>query len=346
MFRDDAYHNLADLIYKGFLCLCVILKDQVLTFKTINDKEYDLIKLYSGSEGSPGNTLKFNINYVVFSLVMIDGENILHQRRERYKELFDFFSKIPTDVFSSIFKELTELRRTLSNLNDYIEGFCYTNQSRQMWHNLDKHLPNTEYLTGIPGIQDLGINGYQEYWVSVNRMLDEEENYDKQFSLAVLVASASNAKGAKHLRAQHEASSQTARDKRKKVALEGTVKTINWSAEGWAAPVDTAEELVAELERQLHGYKDKHDLFIEKYLQGLKDNSDRIEKEREEAINKHRTERAPMTSSQRVLTQAETKELMARKSNNLVIVPSEDMATQKQTDRFFSKIGSKVITGK
>ena len=128
--------------------------------------------------------------------------------------------------------------------------------------------------------------------------------------------------------------------------LEGTTKTVDWSAEGWAAPVDTAEELVAELERQMHGYKDKHDLFIEKYLQGLKDNSDRIEKERKEAINKHRTEGPPMTGSQRVLTPAETKELMARKSNNLVIVPSEDMATQKQSDRFFNKIGSKIITGK
>jgi hypothetical protein len=346
MFRDEAYHNLADLIYKGFLCLCVSLKDQVFIFKTINDKEYDLIKLYSGSGGSPDNTLKFNVNYLVFSLVLIDGENILNQRKERYKELFDFFSKIPVDVFSSVFKELTELRQTLSSLNDYLEGFCYTSQSRQMWRNLDKHSPNTEYLVGIPGVQDLGLNGYQEYWVSVNRGLDEEEEYDKQFSLAVLVASASNAKGAKHLRSQHDANAQTTRDKRKKVALEGTTKTIDWSAEGWAAPVDTAEELVAELERQMHGYKDKHDIFIEKYLQGLKDNSDRIEKERKDAINKHRTEGPLMTSSQRALTPDETKELMARKSNNLVIVPSEDMATQKQSDRFFSKIGSKVITGK
>ena len=346
MFREEAYHSLADLVYKGFLCLYIGFKDQFLIFKTINEKEYDLIKLYSGPIGSPGYTVRFNINYLVFSLLVLDGENILSQRKERHKEFFEFFSKMPAYFFGTVYKELMGLRQNLFDLNNYLEGFCYTNQSRRMWYNLNKHFPNTEFLVGIPGIQDLGLNGYQEYWVSINRRLDEEEDYNKQFSLAVLIASANNQKGAKHLRSQHDANSQTVRDKRRKIALEGTTKTIDWSAEGWAAPVDTAEELVAELERQMHGYKDKHDLFIEKYLQGLKDNSDRIAKEREDEINKHKTERAPMTSSQRALTPEETKELMSKKSNNLVIVPSEDMATQKQTDRFFSKIGSKIITGK
>ena len=336
MFRDDAYHNLADLIYKGFLCLRVNFKGQFLIFKTINEKEYDLIKLYSG----PDNTLRFNINYLVFSLLIIDGENILKQRGNRYKEFFNFFSEIPVDFFNTIYKELIDLRQTLSDLNEYLEGFCYTNQSRRMWSNY----PNT--LVGIPGVEELGFNGYQEYWVSINRMLDEEEEYDKQFSLAVLIASASNPKGAKHLRSQHDANTQTTRDKRKKIALEGTVKTINWSAEGWAAPVDTAEELVAELERQMHGFKDKHDLFIEKYLQGLKDKSNQIAKEREDAINKHRTEGAPMTSSQRILTPDEVRELMSRKTNNLVIVPSEEMATVEEKDRFLNKIGNKIITGR
>ena len=344
MFRDEAYHNLSDLIYKGFLCLVVSFKDQFLIFKTINEKEYDLIKLYSGPGGT--STSRFNINYLVFSLLMVDGENILKQRKERYKEFFDFFSKMPVDFFNAIHKELIDLRRSLFDLNDYLEGFCYTDQSRHMWNYLDRHFPNTESLVGIPGVEDLGINGYQEYWVTLNRRLDEEEEYDKQFSLAVLIASANNAKGAKHIRSQHDAGAQTTRDKRKKIAQEGTVKIINWSAEGWAAPVDTAEELVAELERQMHGYKDRHDLFIEKYLQGLKDKSDRIAKEREEAINKHRTEGVPMTSSQRALTPTEAKELMSRKSNNLVIVPSEEMATVEQKDRFLSKIGNKIITGK
>ena len=33
--------------------------------------------------------------------------------------------------------------------------------------------------------------------------------------------------------------------------------------EGWSAPVDTVEDLVAELNRQMSGYKDKHDRYIE-----------------------------------------------------------------------------------
>ena len=40
----------------------------------------------------------------------------------------------------------------------------------------------------------------------------------------------------------------------------------NWLDQGWSLPVDTAEELVAELERQMQGYKDRHDKFIDAYL--------------------------------------------------------------------------------
>jgi len=42
-----------------------------------------------------------------------------------------------------------------------------------------------------------------------------------------------------------------------------------WRPEGWATPVGTAEELLVELERQMAGQKDKHDLFIEGYLKSL-----------------------------------------------------------------------------
>jgi len=39
-----------------------------------------------------------------------------------------------------------------------------------------------------------------------------------------------------------------------------------WSPNGWSVPVNTAVELVAELERQLAGFTDKHDIFIEEFI--------------------------------------------------------------------------------
>jgi hypothetical protein len=40
----------------------------------------------------------------------------------------------------------------------------------------------------------------------------------------------------------------------------------NWSTQGWSLPVDTADDLVDELERQMRGYKDRHDNLIDAYL--------------------------------------------------------------------------------
>jgi len=40
----------------------------------------------------------------------------------------------------------------------------------------------------------------------------------------------------------------------------------NWSTHGWSLPVDTADDLIDELERQIQGYKDRHDKLIDGYL--------------------------------------------------------------------------------
>ena len=41
----------------------------------------------------------------------------------------------------------------------------------------------------------------------------------------------------------------------------------SWSEENWSVPVDTTEELLAELDRQMAGLKDKHDRFIDAYME-------------------------------------------------------------------------------
>lgn len=40
--------------------------------------------------------------------------------------------------------------------------------------------------------------------------------------------------------------------------------------DSWSAPVDTVTDLVSELERQMVGIKDKHDIFMEKFYDSLR----------------------------------------------------------------------------
>lgn len=342
MLKDTAYHYLADLIYKGGLFLNADLCGIPFVFRTLNEKDYSAVRLRSGLTEDPRYTIKFNLNYLVQGLYMVDGDEINH--KEQFKAIYKFFESVPNIFYSKLIKELFSLRDVVAEVGDFIEGFCYTNQSRNMWESLS--------LIGIPEAGTRGLNSFQEYWIRLNKRLDDEEAHEKKFSIGLLISSAMNPKGAKHVRAQHDASSQTTREKRKTIAKNGTLPKSTWTEQGWAAPVDTAEDLIAELNRQMEGLKDKHDNLIDAYMQSLQDDSDKQAEEEkrkiEEALKKHEGE-PDITGSQRELTPAEAEELMnkfSKKTNNLVMVQSDEVATPEQSDKFLKKIGNRVLTPK
>ena len=68
MNRDTAYTALADLVYKGFLTLDLTIDDVNFKFKTINERELELIKLYSGPSDRSMYNYNFNNYFIVFSI--------------------------------------------------------------------------------------------------------------------------------------------------------------------------------------------------------------------------------------------------------------------------------------
>lgn len=337
---------MSDLIYKGFLTMRMKIAGEDFVFKTVNEKEHNLIKLYSGFSDK-GYAVRFNLNYLAFSLLMAEGKNFLINRNDKIKKCYDFFGQFPYQLHNRIMEELIQLRDIAFDCVSYVEGFSYTEQSRRRW-NISNKL-NT--FSDFPGSKNLGMNAYQESWILINRMLDDEETYNKDFSLALLVASASNPKGVRSVRGRHDATIQRTEERRKKLARKGSHEKRAWTPEGWAAPVDTAEELVAELMRQMDGKKDKHDLFIDDYMKKLRERAEEQTRQAEERIQKLRERREKegdipaITGTQRILT-AEESEKLNRKSNNLMIVKSDEVADKKEEDRFYQKIGSRVLTGK
>lgn len=339
-----SYQVLSDIVFKGFLTTTTTIAGHVFVFKTLNDKEYDLVRLSSGRSEKTSEIINFNLFYLVYSVFMIDGVNILLTRQRKIDELYKFFSSIPKDIYNRIFKELDGLREKFAEATENIEGFCYTTFSRKQW-SIYKQIPQ-----GIPGIENIGLNWCQEFWLQVNRILDDEAVYNREFSLAILIASASNHKGAKSIRSRHDADIQATEKRRKTLAREGVSSSkVKWSPDGWAVPVDTAEDLVAELERQMQGKMDRHDAFIEDHIKQLETESEKnkqIEAERLRVYREAHKGEAPITGSQRVLTPEEVQVLMGKKSNNLSIVRSDEIADKEQSDRFISKMGSKVLTSR
>jgi hypothetical protein len=343
MQRDDAYQNLSDLIKKGFLTLSLSINDKLLIFKTVNDKEFQNARLLAGKDVS-----LFNLYFLVLSTLAVDGNFVLESREKCTHELFDFYYDLPDKVCVSILKELGSLRETSFEVFKFLEGFCYTGRSRTLWRVYNNNPPNLDELTGIPGTGKMGLNVHQESWINVNRALDDEDVYNQQFNFALLIASSNNPKGARQIRGKYDSNMKIQEDRRVKLAEEGYIDVERiWRPDGWALPTDTAEELVAELERQMTGKKDKHDLFIENHLKRLRNEAARRTKEAEDRIKAFRKEGMPdFDGFQRALTPEEMKEMMTSQKNPSGIVSVLENDSSKQGDKFLSKIGSKIITGK
>lgn len=349
MKKLEAYSALSDLIFRGFLTTEMKIVGKSFIFKTITDKEHDLIKAMTGKGDGPLYNWKFNLNFMAHSLLFVEGKNMLVNRADTFNFVHSLFLDIPDILFGKIMKELNELRSYSFDVFRYLEGFSYTNKSRRSWKNLIKNPPNDERFTGIPGTASMGLNVHQESWIAINRALDEEDDYNKNFNLSLLIASASNPKGVRKIRNHHDLTIKTAEDHRQKLAKKGVIDTKEWSEEKWAAPVDTAEELLAELERQMKGMKDRHDIFMEKYRNKMREEAQKREKEALARIKRAReaAEGQPdITSSQRVLTPEEVEELEYKRKKGTVSVKSEQHVNTKDKNKFYKKVGSRVLTGR
>jgi len=347
MERDTAYLTLSDLIFKGFLTAEMSIDGRSFIFKTINDKEFDLIKMYTGDPKVKGYQVRFNTYCLIFSLLVMNNENILMNRERNVRELYNFFMGFPEKLFSKILNDLNTLRLYAFESLKFIEGFSYTDLSRNSWKSLNGYLPSASEFTGVAGTSEMGLNIFQESWVLINRSLDDEEQFNREFSMALMISSSMNPKGARSIRSCHDSTMKMAEDRRKKLAKTGFIDNRKWSAEGWAAPVDTVEELVAELEREMTGVKDKHDLFIEGYMKKMRDQAEKKTKEAEDRIKKIREgqEEAFIDGSQRILTPEESRALFNKKQPTLQTAMEENV-TEEDRNKFYKKIGARVLTGR
>jgi uncharacterized protein YeaO (DUF488 family) len=341
------YDTLADLIFKGFLTIDLNLKGTHLILKTVNDKEFDLIKMYSGDPKSKSYQLRFNIYFLIFSLFMINNKNVLCDRQQSIPDLYDYFLNLPGILSQKLLISLNSLREETLNCLKCLEGFSYTSISRSTWKALNGHLPCSTEFTGIPGTADLGVNVHQESWVIINKSLDEEELYNKDFSLALMITSASNAKGARTIRGQFDSAKKMAEDRRKKLAKVGFIEKKDWKADGWSASVDTVEELVAELDRQMSGVKDRHDLFMEKFMNQTREQAEKRTREAQEHISqaKEGYNNLVIDGEHRAMTDAEVRALSAPKRIFTETVQDELVNTEDK-NRFLTKIGARVLTAK
>jgi hypothetical protein len=329
------------------LGLC--LDDNYIVFKTLNENEYKLLKYYTDIS----DNAKVLLYKLALSTFMINGNNVLNNRTENVPDLFSFYESLPYKALYLINEELDKVYAEYIDSLKYFEGFCYTDKSEYLWKVLNKNNPIDNDYFGITGCKTLGLNSAQENWIIINQKLDNEEQYEQQFHLSVLVASSFNPKGAKSISREFESKKQELEDVRVVIAEYGYDKKRQEEEKKtskWTAPIRTKEDLVRELNRQMRGEKDNHDIFINNWINKQKKLAEEAQKSVDDKQKEYRKkmEDIELTSNledSRIITEEETKNLtnkLKTQTRNLL----KETRKFKQTElnsKYIKKLGSRVI---
>jgi len=265
-----AYSFIESILTQGFLSLGLKCGDNFIVFKTLTEKEYRNLKYLC----PVGDEKLEKIIRLSLSTFMINSENMLINRNDKIEVLKDFYSNLPLMAIKLLLDNITTLHTKYISSLRYFEGFCYTDKSRYLWKTLSNSDPTTCSFSGIEGTENCGMNLVQENWVNINNKFDEEEIYERDFNLSLMISSSMNPKGSKAISISYKNSRDEIEDVRSQIAHYGYDKkryVEERKASKWSKPIKTREDLVRELEKQIRGEKDHHDLFIEQWVKNKKE---------------------------------------------------------------------------
>lgn len=344
MIVSDAYDCLECIIMQGFLTVGISMSDVYIVLKNITDKENSKISLYV-DETKDRNNLLFKLCLSTYS---VNGESILHNREDKLNSLFKLYDSIPPIFLNKLVDTLRILNEIFIESIEFLEGFCYSERSRYLWK-VWKGSQNKMWW-GTPGIDSIGLNSVQENWIMINQQLDAEDEYSKDFSLAILISSSFNAKGAKVVSTNYDTSRKELIELRDEIAKYGyDRKRVEEQKKesDWTAPVKSREDLVRELYRQMRGEKDRHDLFIDQWMKKQQDRADAAKKAVEEKQTqfKQQFETIDLTllEDSKPVTLEDIKKIeesMPKKGTAKFISAYEDM---DHNDRFIKKLSARIV---
>ena len=260
-----AYMALGNLIRMGFDTVCVPAGGIRIVLKTLGPCEEDLMVF---SYGSP---VPREVR-LAYATLMLGHECVLEGRPGNLGALVQFYARLPGTLVTRLTGALDELSLRSRMAAGLLLGYCFTAGSRRLWKVHGTHLGEPA-VTGLSGTQLLGLNSVQEQWVALNKGLDEEAHDNDEMRRAIFVASAYNPKGVEKLSARMDTKERSKVEERSALLRFGSLANRDLvlgivkktSDDSWAPKLVTTGDMLRELEKQMSGYKDKHDLFVESY---------------------------------------------------------------------------------
>jgi len=180
---ENVWEELEKYLFTGFLTSSAYILDRTFIFKTLNHHEVrnlDYFKLLRKS--STEVRASFRASFIAHSILYIDGENTLYDRMRHIRRLISTISKIPAGVQEEMTGNLGSLNARANRLYPLTEVYAHENRSRFKWLHMQSSPINSPLNTGIQGTDELGANYCQQMWVALNRLLDNREQLEADWS--------------------------------------------------------------------------------------------------------------------------------------------------------------------
>jgi hypothetical protein len=344
---ERAYSNIEKIIVYGFLTARITVEGHDLLIKNITDKELRNSKLLI----EDSDIKKESLHSLSYCVAFLDGYNLLNNRDEHIYNIVKFLNKLPNIIVLKIIKGINNLNIKYSESVNFLEGFSYTDRSRYLWHFFNPY--NRSSYTGISGLDSTGINSVQENWIIINKKLDEEDDYDQRFNNTLLIVGASNGKGAQNLQKSYNYRKRELKELRDEIKKHGhdlkRQEENDKKRDKWTSPLNTREDLVRELYRQMSGKKDRHDLYMDKWVEIQKEKAEAAKKKVEERQNEFRKKVRSIDMSDvepsRPISTEELNRILKEKEvrDNRDRNKSEIESNREKSEQVLKKIGRRII---
>lgn len=255
---ENTYKQIKNLIFDGFIPFRIQFFGMNLVMKGLNPEEYRFIEMVE-----PEAVRRIPL-YFLYSIVFVDGDSLLPHRSELHGDFISFWMKLPSKVCEYLVNIVQAIQTAQSDCYENLEGYLYENESRYLWNVYGKKAVRNKLIKGVDLI---GMNTAQESWVLFNSREDLKEEQDRLFDHSKFIVSGMiGGKEIKKIETSENLRQREEKQRRQDIRLKNKKDKIKLGPS-----LNTADELVKELERQIKGEKDIHDQIIDQHEQKLRE---------------------------------------------------------------------------
>lgn len=346
MNTTTAYKILHRVTEQGFDVAGVSVYGVSVVLKTLTPLETDTIRYLSFG----GGFNKFRMLRMAYATFVCNGRQVLKDREKGLGDLVSFYESMPVEQFHILEETAVRIQSRYRRYCALVEGYAYSPAARILWKTRGGSSAITDEVTGIPGTTYVGIAESVEAWALVNLARDIEESARQETSNAMFIASASNPAGVKKLSSRHETDQKMVEEERGTLVKYGSqvhrkfLENVDEKVkEKWTADLLTTQDIVEELNRQMNGVKDKHDTFMDGYLDGLRKKYQEEQHKKEEALEALRKARKDYPEGGSFELSAEDTHRLRNKEVSLGDLARQRLEVPQQIDGVVTSVGKRVL---